>query len=71
MPKKRKQKRSEKFIDKLRDDEIDYEPPVETDPGVNRSCYGKAKVNELKDMPLFVKNSVDEAVERLGFDNDS
>ncbi|KXA90200.1 hypothetical protein AKJ61_01285 [candidate division MSBL1 archaeon SCGC-AAA259B11] len=71
MPKRKKQKRLEKFIDKLKNDEIDYEPIDEEDSGVNWSSYDKAQVNELKDMLLFVRNSVDEAVERLGFDNDS
>ncbi|KXA99098.1 hypothetical protein AKJ40_03945, partial [candidate division MSBL1 archaeon SCGC-AAA259M10] len=71
MPKRKKQKRLEKFIDKLKNDEIDYEPIDEEDSGVNWSSYDKAQVNELKDMILFVRNSVDEAVERLGFDNDS
>ncbi len=71
MPRRRKQKRLEKFIDELKSGEIDYEPPEEADSGVDWSSYDGAQVNELKDMLSFVKKSVDEAVERLGFDNDS
>ncbi|KXB07364.1 hypothetical protein AKJ52_00410 [candidate division MSBL1 archaeon SCGC-AAA382C18] len=71
MTKRKKQERLEKFIDQLKNDEIDYEPPEEEESGVDWSSYDEAQVNELKDMLLFVKKSVDEAVERLGFDNDS
>jgi len=69
MPKRRKQKRLEKFIDQLKDDEIDYTPKKEEkDSGVDWSSYDKAQVNELKDMLQHVKKSVDEAVKRLSFD---
>ncbi|KXA92778.1 hypothetical protein AKJ64_02240 [candidate division MSBL1 archaeon SCGC-AAA259E17] len=61
----------EKFIGKLKNDEIDYEPPEGEDSGVDWSSYDKAQVNELKNMLSFVKKSVDEAVNRLGFDNES
>ncbi|KXA89236.1 hypothetical protein AKJ57_05610, partial [candidate division MSBL1 archaeon SCGC-AAA259A05] len=71
MTKRQIQKRLEGFIDKLKNDEIDYELPEDESSGVNWSSYDKAQVNELRDMLLFVRNSVDEAVERLGFDNDS
>jgi len=71
MTKRKKQKRLENFIDKLKDGEIDYKPKVDGESGLDWSKYDKAQVNELKDMLKFVKNSVDEAVERSGFDEDS
>jgi len=72
MPKRRKQKRLEKFIDQLKNDEIDYQPKEEEkNLGVDWSSYDKAQVNELKDMISTVKKTVDKAVERLGFNNKS
>ncbi len=71
MPKRRKQKTLEKFIDQLKNDELDYQPKKEEESsGIDWSSYDEAQVNEFKDMLSFVKKSVDEAVERLGLEND-
>ena len=64
--KNKKQEKFDNLMKKLKEDEFKYEPREEKE--IDWSRYDKAQINEINDMLLIIRDSVDEASARLGID---
>lgn len=62
----KRQKKFDKLMDQLKEDEFKYVPKEEKE--IDWSKYDKAQINEINDMLLLIRDSVDEASTRLGIE---
>ena len=61
----RKQRKLDELIGELKDKEFKYIPREERE--IDWSKYDEAQLNEINDMLLMIRDTVDTAAERLGF----
>ena len=66
MPKSEKQRKLDRLVEKLRNDDFDYVPREKKD--INWSKYDDAQINEMNDMLLLIRDTVDESARRLDLD---
>lgn len=64
--KNKKQQQLNRLIEQLKNDEFKYVPREERE--IDWSRYDRAQINEINDMLLLIRDSVDEAALRLGLD---
>ncbi len=62
----KKQKKFDKLMEQLKEDEFKYVAREEKE--IDWSRYDKAQINEINDMLLLIRDSVDEASTRLGIE---
>jgi transposase len=63
---KKEQEKFDKLIKQIKEDEFKYVPREEKE--IDWSKYDQAQINEMNDMLLLIRDSVDEAALRLGID---
>jgi len=59
-----KQQKLDELIKELKDKDFKYIPREERE--IDWSSYDEAQLNEINDMLLMIRNTVDEAATRLG-----